>query len=127
VLGVERARDFSVDIALDGTVLTVATITQPATVRQGRRAQVLTWPVMSQAETVSHRNVGLPESNAHHSSGYTALSCTSPNPSTDRRTASPGLTNLVATILPVMTIIPCVRLLPCWASVLTSQSKASHG
>jgi hypothetical protein len=44
--------------------------------------------------------------------GYTTLSCTSPSPSTDRLAVSPGFTNLVATMLPVMTVMPCVRLLP---------------
>src|SRR5882724_8568594 len=82
---------------------------------------------MLQAEIGSHYILDLLEYYASDLSGYITLSCASPKPSTDRPTVSPGLTNLVATMLPVMTIISWVRLLPRWASMLTNQSKASNG
>src|SRR5918996_193204 len=80
-----------------------------------------------QAEIGSHYILDLLEYYASDLDGYITLSCTSPKPSTDRPMVSPGLTNLVATMLPVMTMIPWVRLLPRWASMLTNQSKASNG
>ena len=81
---------------------------------------------MLQAKIVSHHRLDLLQDCASDSSSYTTLSCTSPKPSTDSPTVSPGLTNLVATMLPVMTIIPWVKLLPCWASMLTNQQQGFH-
>ena len=124
---IERVHHWSVDVTQVCAVSSRATITQLAAVRQGGRAQGVPWPAVLQDMRVSHHRLDLLQDCAPDSSSYTTLSCTSLKPSTDSPTVSPGLTNLVATMLPVMTIIPWVKLLPCWASKLTNHSKASIG